>query len=754
MRRLMWFTLGFAGACILGAYVLPAQLLWDAAFCVFPLAAATAFLNRKSGILRRAAVVFLGCAVGLAWFSLYHRLYLETAVSLDAQTRVCTIRAVDSSYETAYGTAVDGRISLEGKSYQIRAYLNENQHLEPGDTFSGSFRFRVTTPGGAEEATYHQGKGIFLLAYQNDDVTVSKTEKRDWRDIPAKLRSRIKAIVLSSFPEDTASFARALLQGDTTGLDYETDTALKISGIRHIVAVSGLHISILFALVSTMTLKKRLLTAVLGFPALLLFAAAAGFTPSVVRACVMSGLMLLSSLLEKEYDGPTALAVSALGMLIVNPLVITSMGFQLSVSSVAGIFLFSPGIRKWISGCFSDGKGNRGKRAFVRWFSGSVAVTLGAQVLTTPLCAWYFGTVSLIGVVTNLLVLWLIPVLFCGIISVCLLSLVWQTGAALLAGVLSLPIRLVLGLAKGLAQFPPAAVYTRSVYIVAWLVFAYVLLVFFLLSKNRKPAVLSCCAAMGLCAALAASWAEPMLNDVSLTVLDVGQGQCLLLQSEGRTFLVDCGGDSDTKTADVATETLLSQGITKLDGLILTHCDRDHAGAAGNLLSRVDTDLLVLPAVDSELADCTSGEVVYARDDLQLTFGDTSITVYAPTFPGNSNENSLCILFDTKKCDILITGDRDGFGERMLLRHADIPEVDVLIAGHHGSKNSTCEELLCAVRPEIVCISVGADNPYGHPSQELLQRLAEHGCTVFRTDQNGDIIIRRGLHGEETARGE
>lgn len=754
MRRLMWFTLGFAGACILGAYVLPVKALWIEALCVFPLATAALLWGRKNDGLRRVAMVLLGCALGLAWFSLYHCLYLDTAVSLDAQTRDCTIRVVDYSYETAYGTAVDGRISLDGKAYQVRSYLDENQSLEPGDTFSGSFRFRVTTPGGAEEATYHQGKGIFLLAYQTDDVTVSKAEKGEWRDFPAKLRGRIKATLLRCFPEDTAPFAKALLLGDTSGLDYETDTALKISGIRHIVAVSGLHISILFALVSTLTLKKRFLTALLGFPALLLFAAVAGFTPSVVRACVMSGLMLLSSLLEKEYDGPTALAFSALGMLIVNPLAITSVGFQLSLCSVAGIFLFSPGIRKWISGCFGEGKRSRGKRAFVRWLSGSISVTLGAQMLTTPLCAVYFGTVSLIGVVTNLLVLWLIPVLFCGIIVVCLLSLVWQTGAVLLAEILSLPIRLVLGLAKCFAHFPLAAVYTRSVYIVVWLVFVYFLLVFFLLSKNSKPAVLSCYVAMGLCAALAASWAEPMLDDVSLTVLDVGQGQCLILQGEGRTFLVDCGGDSDTKTADIAAETLLSKGITKLDGLILTHCDRDHAGAAGNLLSRVDTDLLVLPAVDSELADCTSGEVLYASDDLQLTFGDTSITVYTPTFPGNSNENSLCILFDTKKCDILITGDRDGFGERMLLRHADIPEVDILIAGHHGSRNSTCEELLCAVRPETICISVGADNPYGHPAPELLQRLAEHGCTVFRTDQNGDIIIRRGLHGEETARGE
>ena len=104
---------------------------------------------------------------------------------------------------------------------------------------------------------------------------------------------------------------------------------------------------------------------------------------------------------------------------------------------------------------------------------------------------------------------------------------------------------------------------------------------------------------------------------------------------------------------------------------------------------------------------------------------------------------SLCVLFDTEKCDILVTGDRNAFGERSLLRHADIPNVDVLIAGHHGSKYSSCQELLEATRPQIVCISVGADNPYGHPAQEVLDRFSGFGCTVYRTDQQGTITIRR-----------
>ena len=254
--------------------------------------------------------------------------------------------------------------------------------------------------------------------------------------------------------------------------------------------------------------------------------------------------------------------------------------------------------------------------------------------------------------------------------------------------------------------------------------------------------MLSCCVVLGLCIALLASWTEPMMDDVRFTVLDVGQGQCLLLQSQGKTYMVDCGGSSDSMAADLAAETLLSQGISRLDALILTHYDRDHAGGAEYLLSRIDTGVLILPPVHSEYA-FRAEEILYGAEDLLLSSGNTKIRVFSSPISGDDNENSLCVLFDTEKCDILITGDRDGFGERMLLRKITDLDIDVLVAGHHGSKYATCEELLTAVRPGIVCISAGRNNSFGHPAPELLQRLDHYGCSVYRTDLQGNIIIRR-----------
>ena len=737
MRILMWFTIGFAAACGLCGYGLPDAWVLPLLISMAVAAIAAGLVGRNGKVLPRAAVVLLGCAAGLCWFLGFQKYYLSPTAVLDGVESTAVLTASDYGYATDYGTGFDAAMTIEGRSYQVRAYLDEEKDICPGDTVTGTFRFRLTTSEGQEGATYHPGKGIFLLAYQENAAEIVSAAERSPQYYPAILADRITAILDSLFPEDTGAFAKALLLGDSSGLDYETDTALKLSGIRHVVAVSGLHVSILFALLGTVTFRRRYLMALTGFPVLFLFAAVAGFTPSVTRACIMSGLMLLAQLLNKEYDGASALSFACLVMLAVNPLVITSVSFQLSAASVAGILLFQPGIHSWMQGQFRDHK-----VWYARWISGSVSVTISAMITTTPLCAWHFGTVSLIGVVTNLLTLWVISFIFYGIMAVCCISLVWNAGAAMLAQVISWPIRYVLRMAGFLGGLPLAAVYTRSVYITLWLVLCYVLAAVFLLSRKRRPGVLGCCICLGLCIALLASWAEPLTDSCRMTVLDVGQGQSILLQSEGRTYLIDCGGDSDTETADIVAETLLSQGIDRLDGIILTHFDRDHAGAVENLLTRVPADLLLMPDIEGAKVIEGQTNAVYLDRDLELSFGASKLTVFGPIFSGSSNENSLCVLFEGENCVILVTGDRSAFGERMLMRKTALPQVDVLVAGHHGSADSTSAELLAQVRPETVVISVG-ENIYGHPAQSLLDRLAEFGCQVYRTDQNGTILFRR-----------
>ncbi len=749
MRKLMWFTLGFGASCAFCSYfavswMLPAFLV-GLLLCLF-----FGFLARFRGSFAIFAMLTLGTSIGFGWFWCHDAAYLHHARGLDGATAVATVTVTDFAYETDSGVAADGEIVVEGKRYKVRVYLNDRLLLAPGDEVTGSFSFRYTALGGSKDPTSHPGEGIYLLLYQRGPVQLSDSRAPETRHYPAIWRNGLLTRLSELFPADTVGFAKALLLGDRSGIDYETNTAFKLSGISHIIAVSGLHVSILFGLLYTLTLRRRWPTALVGIPALLLFAAIVGFTPSITRACIMQILMLLAMLTEREYDPPTALSFAVLVMLGINPMTVTSISFQLSVGCMAGIFLFSSKITHFLEDKkrLGSAKGSSLLPKCKRFFISSVSISISAAVITTPLVAIYFGTVSLVGVLTNLLTLWVVSFIFYGILLVLVLSFLWPLLATLAAGWISWPIRYVLLVSRILADFPMSAVYTQSVYIVIWLVCVYLLLLAFLLCKQKYPLVFTCCAAISLCFALLFSWVEPLGDDLRVSVLDVGQGQCILLQSGGKTYMVDCGGDSDTQAADTAAEYLLSQGIDTLNGIILTHYDADHAAGVEYLLTRVDTDALLLPAmadeagIEERLKLLTGERTSYITEDVVLSLGDATITVFASETENLGNESGICVLFQNQNCDILITGDRGTVGEAFLLNRRELPDLELLIAGHHGSAGSTGEALLSKTTPETVIISVGERNPYGHPAPALLVRLAKFGCRVYRTDQNGTIVYR------------
>jgi competence protein ComEC len=229
---------------------------------------------------------------------------------------------------------------------------------------------------------------------------------------------------------------------------------------------------------------------------------------------------------------------------------------------------------------------------------------------------------------------------------------------------------------------------------------------------------------------------------MKVDVLPIGQDDenSYVLHDRGHVLFIDPGRKAKMIAACVLPK-------EKVDGIILTHMDADHAGGLSNLLTRVDTDLILLPAEASEnvenLRTRTGGLIQTVGEYMILRFETGEIRIFASSGGDNSNENSLCILFDTEKCDILVTGDRSEFGEWLLMTSNELPKVDILIAGHHGSKYSTSKELLETVQPEIVMISAGKDNRYGHPAPELLKRLQDFGCIIYRTDENGTIQYRR-----------
>lgn len=742
----MWFSIGFAAAVLVGIYCLSGDaMLLAAAIGAVALAGAIAAMRRYAKV-RICTAILLGCTVGFLWTAIFDAAYLSVPRAADGQTLSMTLTATDYSEQTDYGVAVQGAGKLNGKLYRVRIYLPSDATVCPGDRLTGTFRLKTTLPDADDDSTYYAAKGVFLTAQTSKLPQIETAASLPWYGYPAYVRRAVKATLYEAVPEDAVGFAVALLIGDKEYLDYETNTAFKISGISHVIAVSGLHVGILFGLVYLLVGRKNIPALLVGVPILFFFAAVAGFSPSIMRACIMYTLTLIATAIHKEYDPPTALAFAVLVMLIADPWTVASVSFQLSVSCVAGIFLFTEPIRAWLMDKKRLGRYKGRVRKTANAFSASVAISLGATVFVTPLCAYYFGTVSLAGPLTNLLTLWIVSAIFYGAMAVTVLGLIWAPLGAAVGWLLAWPIRYVLTVAKAIAAVPLSAVYTDSMYIVAWLIFIYILFGVFLLLKRKRVRLTALCAVIALCVALTASWVEPRLDDCRVTVLDVGQGQCIVLQSEGKTFVVDCGGSSDTDAADTAANRLMSQGIFSIDGLILTHYDRDHAAGAAYLLQRIPTKTLYLPNcadVDgTSQALATHTDRRYTEETTTVSFGNAVITLIPSQSDLSDNESGQCILFQTEKCAILITGDRTMAGEQELMRTIDLPKLDMLIVGHHGSKYSTDPQLLALTRPDVAVISVG-ENTYGHPTQEVLERLAQAGCTVFRTDIHGTVIFRR-----------
>lgn len=745
MRWLMWFVIGFTAACAAGVYLLSGWwLLLTAASCGVMWVVLLFF---RTPLAKRLAYIVLGCFISFLWLWCFDRVYLQPVRQLDGQTQALQIRVTDYSRPVASGIAAEGKAEIAGKTYCVQFYNKEVTALSPGDAVEGSYVLRYTG-GGSKDPTYHRGNGVFLLCYPMESSSIFYQAFSSPNSFPVIWRQKILSFLDNLFPQDTAPFAKALLLGETDDLSFDARWSLKTSGVYHIVAVSGLHVSILFALVGALCLRHRVLTTLIGLPVLFLFAAVAGFSPSVVRACIMQGLVILALLADKEYDPPTALATAVLIMLAANPLMITSISFQLSVGCMLGILLFSQRIHDYLlkNTRLGPAKGKSLRARLIRWVVGSVSVTLSAMSLTVPLCAIWFGTVSLIGIATNLLVLWIISIIFYGIMAACLLGLAWLPLGMLIGWVLSWPIRMILWVTDMISRIPVAAVYTSSVYIVVWIVFCYIMVIAFIKMKKKQPIVLLCCILAGLIGAVACSWIEPRLDNYRITAVDVGQGQCLILQKDGKHYVVDCGGDSGETAANRAIGILHSQGVFRLNGLIVTHYDDDHAGGVSQLLSKVPADTVYMPVFtgESSLRD----EISYAYEDRicwvkhDMVLEDTPITIYPSADTSDDNESSLCVLFQSEDCDILITGDRSNDGELALMAHTDLPDLEILIAGHHGSDDSTSWELLNKTRPEFVIISVGKDNAYGHPNWETLERLKLFGCGIYRTDLEGTIIFR------------
>ncbi len=749
MRRLAIFSFSFAMAAAAYVWLLPP--VWAIVTAGALLAGILVLRFFRTDNVKRVRIAALGAAVGLLWSWGYEALKLAPMRELCGEYRTVSAQVCSVPVKTDYGCHVVVRLG----GGRMAMYLNcPPEDVSLGDTVTVKADvIDVSRGSGDENNLYYQSNDISLLGLQRGALTVEKAEKTPLSCYPTLLTAKMKDRIDLVFPDDTAGFAKAILTGDRSGLSFEARNTLSVAGITHVFAVSGMHVSLLVGILMMLCRQRRRLATIISIPVLFFFAAMLGFGPSVTRAVIMNIVLLIAPLVRRENDAPTSLSLALLILLAVNPWAIANVSLQLSFSCMAGILLLSPKIYHFLIKSAHDDP-MRDKKGFLYRFrkhvSVIIATSIAATVFTAPLVARIFGSVSLIGPLTNLLTLTALSAAFSLSFFAAIAAFVCAPAGAAIAWLVSWLFRYALWVSSLLAKIPYAAVYTDSGYVVAWLLTAYLMIFVFFLCRKERYKLRLLLAALLVTLIGAVFFSMHSSAGVTLKVFDVGQGQCIFLQNDRNAVMIDCGGDEDEYNGEQAARALLTRGYTGIDALILTHYDTDHVCGALQFLSRVRVKQLIVPDFPDHTgnretilryAEQAGIPVLLVTQDLKLNFGSGMLYLYMPE-DGNVKNASLSALMSDEEYDILITGDLDDAGERMLLATKDLPDLEVLIAGHHGSKHSTCAELLRRTAPDTVIISVGK-NTYGHPAQEVLDRIAAIGAAVYRTDLDGTITITR-----------
>lgn len=759
MRKLMLCAAGYAAALVLANYLLPAGWLLPAAGGLIALAALALLLHRER--LRRSLLIaLLSAAVGFGWFWGYGALVFAPAEALAGGERTLSARVIEypnvaGDYSSVVVRTTDPalpRVKLIVYDYDAR--MGE---LRPGDTVELPLKLKSAGERYGLETDYYYAKNIALRGTLDGDYTVTGRVGWAWVYFPQTLARAVGAQVLESFPQDVAPLMKAVLTGDRTEY-YEDDalcTAMSTAGFVHIVAVSGMHVGFLAAMLRLLTGRRRI-SAFIGIPVIVVFMAMAGFTPSVVRAGVMQIILLLAPLLRRENDAVTSLSAALLLLLVLNPAAVASVSLQLSFAAMLGLVLLTPRIYALLT---QDAKGSsrlpdgwRGRG--LRLLCSALAASLGATVFSTPLAAIHFGSMPLYAVGTNLLCLWAMSAAFMAGYAVCLLGFLWAPlGIAAGWAVGWLP-RYTIAVVKLIARLPMAAVFTRSGPGGWWLLGVYIVFaVFIIRSRNGRfrPILPTCIAISSLIVIAFFTYRAPEAGTLEIAAIDVGQGQSIAAMTETGTVLIDCGGIGEGNAGDTAAEFLLQNGVERIDALLITHFHADHVNGVERLLARIDVGMLVYAAgceqtgyMDDILDTCAAAELdtLAIERDTELTLGSLELTLFAPAAVGGVNERCMMIYGDWGDYEFLVTGDAPASVERALIESHDLGDMELLVVGHHGSRYSTDEALLDDITPETALISVGAGNTYGHPTQEVLDRLDARGIEVRRTDESGTILIK------------
>jgi len=668
---------------------------------------------------------------------------------------------LDGNFFSAYGVDAETKEKLVIQ-YRLSNIKEKEEvgRLRVGSTCKVKGELKVPepprNPNAFHYANYLRHEKIFWILKAKE--VNSCTQENSPLIFIQNIRKKGIQYIHTHFPTDTAPLASALVFGDRSSIEEDLITAYQRLGIVHLLAISGLHVGMLVGILFYVGIRvgiprERMTNFLIAF--LPVYIILTGGAPSVIRACFMMILaLLLSKIHQSKLHTIDILSIVFVVYVFLQPYVIFDIGFQLSFLVTFSLLLSSPIIAKYT----------------LKPVHLLLSTSLISQLASIPILLYHFYEFSLSSLLVNVLYIPLFSVIILPTLLVLyLLHMVVGNTLYPLLSFVDFCLSLLNESTLFLAKFPfNTLVLGRPDFI---LLFLYCMGIPYSLYRWEKAKTIKQFAIALLVPfiLLFFHYATGKMNpNGEVTMIDVGQGDSILIKlplNQG-TYLIDTGGtmvfpseewekrrDPFEVGKDILVPFLKSKGITKLDKLILTHGDMDHMGGASAVLQNLTVKEVVLPDV-KEKSELESNVVeLCEKEKIPIRYGkkgdgwrvnDFSFRIMSPGSNDHLERNDQSIVLYTvlggKRW--LFTGDLEATGENKLVSSFPKLTADILKAGHHGSKTSTSEELLDHIHPKAALISAGVNNRFGHPHQEVTERLEQRKIKVFRTDLHGAVTYQ------------
>lgn len=562
------------------------------------------------------------------------------------------------------------------------------------------------------------------------------------------IQKYIKDTINGTLTDEEGNLLLAILLGDKDKLSEDIQESFKTSNLSHMLAVSGAHVSYIilgltYVLQNSIIGKKNGKIVCIFF--LLVFMAITNFTPSVTRTCIMAVLTLFSGIVYRKSDVYTNISVAALITLIFNPYSLLDLGFQLSYGGTIGIIIFIKRIQE-----------KKSNSKVVNYIKQMALVSIYANIIIIPIMMYHFNTVSLTFIISNIMAS---PIL--GIIVINgFLFIITSITVKPLTRLIAIFIKPILSILIKISQICSKLPFSNILVVTPYMfnvISYYAIILYCIKSKKNNKCKIIICLLIVLILINFIIYIFP--QKLRIFFIDVGQGDStLIITPDKKTVLVDGGGsDSFDVGEKVLLPYLLDRRILKIDYVLISHFDTDHCGGILTIMEKVKVKNIIISeqAEHSENYERFKKLMIHKKIRLiEVKKGDkikigrySEFKILFPTSRLLSenplNNNSIVAQFNYNNFKMLFTGDIEKLAEQQILKteKAEI-RADILKVAHHGSKTSSIPEFIKAVRPKIALIGVGKNNTFGHPNQQTIKNLENIKCRIYRTDLQGEIIIK------------